>query len=221
MAVNVFVAGGTGYIGRALIEQLLQDRHTVRALVRPGSENKLPAGCEKVIGNALDAATYRERIAPSGTFVHLVGVAHPGPGKKQQFLDIDLKSIECSVAAAEFAGISHFVYVSVAHPAPLMQDYIKVRMRGEELIRNAGLNATIVRPWYVLGPGHRWPYVLLPIYFLLQAIPSTRDSATRLGLVNHSEMVGALRYAVREAAAGIRIMDVQEIRRLRELRMST
>ena len=155
--VNVFVTGGTGYIGRVLIERLLADGRMVRALARPGSERRLPAGCQNVLGDALDGETYRQQIAPSDTFVRLVGVAHPGPGKKQQFHDIDLKSIECAVAAAEFAGIRHFIYVSVAHPAPVMHDFIAVRMQGEELIRRAGLNATVVRPWYVLGPGHRWP----------------------------------------------------------------
>ncbi len=218
--MNVFVTGGTGYIGQALIEALLKDRHTVRALARPGSESKLPTACQTVIGDALDAATYREQIAPSDTFVHLVGVAHPGPGKKQQFHDIDLRSIESAVAAAVFAGIRHFIYVSVAHPAPVMHDFIEVRMHGEERIRSAGLNATIVRPWYVLGPGHRWPYALLPVYLLLRAIPSTRDSATRLGLVTHSEMVGALRCTVLEPAVGIRVIDVPEIRRLGQLNMS-
>ena len=212
--VNVFVTGGTGYIGRPLIERLLADGHMVRALARPGSENRLPAGCQDVLGDPLDGETYRQQIAPSDTFVHLVGVAHPGPGKRQQFHDIDLKSIECAVAAAEFAGIRHFIYVSVAHPAPVMHDFIAVRMQGEELIRRAGLNATVVRPWYVLGPGHRWPYALAPVYLLMQAIPSTRESAARLGLVTRNEMVGALGCAVREPAVGIRVLGVQEIRRL-------
>ena len=212
--MNVFVTGGTGYIGRALIEKLVQDGHTVRVLVRRGSERKVPAGCEPTVGDALNAATYRDQIAPSDTFVHLVGVAHPGPGKKQQFHDIDLKSIECAAEAAVAASIRHFVYVSVAHPAPVMHDYIEVRMRGEQLIRDAGLNATILRPWYVLGPGHRWPYALLPFYWLFQALPATSGGAMRLGLVTHREMVGALRSAVSTSAEGIRIVDVPGIRRL-------
>ncbi len=208
------MTGGTGYIGRPLIEFLAKDGHIVRALARAESRGKAPAGCRTVIGNALDGASYQEDVAPADTFVHLVGVAHPGPGKKQQFQDIDLRSIECAVAAARFAGIRHFVYVSVAHPAPMMHDYIAVRMRGEELIRQAGLNATIVRPWYVLGPGHWWPYALLPVYRVMETIPSTRESARRLGLVKHREMVGALRAAVKEPAKGIRIVDVPEIRKL-------
>ncbi len=186
----------------------------MRALARQGSEGKLPAGCEVIVGDALNATTYRDHVAPSDTFVHLIGVAHPGPGKKQQFQDIDLKSIECAVDAASFAGIRHFVYVSVAHPAPMMHDYIEVRTRGEQLIRNAGCNATILRPWYVLGPGHRWPYALLPFYWLFQALPATREGATRLGLVTHRKMVLALALAVNEPAEGVRIVDVPGIRRM-------
>ena len=61
------------------------------------------------------------------------------------------------------AGVQHFVYISVAHPAPMMKAYIEVRSQCEAMIRQSGMNATILRPWYVLGPGHRWPYLLLPI----------------------------------------------------------
>ena len=48
----VFVAGGTGYIGRPFISELLRRGHAVRALVRPGSENRLPAGAAPVLGDA-------------------------------------------------------------------------------------------------------------------------------------------------------------------------
>ena len=43
-------------------------------------------------------------------------------------------------------------------------------------------------PWYVLGPGHRWPYLLLPMYKLMELLPSTRAGATRLGLVTLEQM---------------------------------
>ena len=51
---NVFTTGGTGYMGRQLIGQLLARGHKVRALVRKGSEAKVPAGAEAVIGDALE-----------------------------------------------------------------------------------------------------------------------------------------------------------------------
>ncbi|MBV9960600.1 MAG: epimerase, partial [Acidobacteria bacterium] len=71
---------------------------------------------------------------------------------------------------------------------------------------------TILRPWYVLGPGHRWPYLLLPIYKLMELIPSTREGATRLGFVTIDQMTSALVNAVETEPDAARIFDVPRIR---------
>ena len=155
---RVFIAGGTGYIGGALIPPLLERGHRVRALVRPGSRAKLPAACEVVSGNALDANTYRQLIRPADTFIHLVGVPHPSPAKAAEFRAIDLVAAREAITACAELGLHHFIYLSVAHPAPVMKDYIAVRAECEKMIQERRLNSTILRPWYVLGPGHRWPY---------------------------------------------------------------
>lgn len=208
----IFVTGGTGYMGRRLIPLLAARGHTVRALVRPGSESRLPEGCQPVVGNALDGASFAAQVPPADTFIHLVGVAHPSPSKGEQFRAIDLKSIQASVPAAVASRVQHFIYVSVAQPAPIMGDYIAVRSRGEALLRAAGLTSTILRPWYVLGPGHRWPWLLVPIYWLFELFPGTRASARRLGLVTLSQMLQSLVYAVERPPTGIRVVEVPEIR---------
>src|ERR1700759_132311 len=119
---RVFITGGTGYVGRALVEKLLGRGHEVRALVRRGSEAKLTAGAEAVGGDPLDESTLAAAVAPSDTFVQLVGVAPPSPAKAREFREIDLVSGRASVSAARTAGVRHFVYVSVAQPAPVMRD---------------------------------------------------------------------------------------------------
>lgn len=209
---NVFITGGTGYLGRPLIERLLANGHDVRALIRTGSEGKLPAGCKKVIGNALDADSYRPQISPADTFVQLVGVPHPSPAKAAQFRDIDFVSASGAIQAAKESGVQHFIYLSVAHPAPMMKTYIQVRSECEKLLNESGMNATILRPWYVLGPGHWWPYALLPIYKICEFIPATREGSQRLGLVTHQQMVTALVRAVENPCTGRRIVEVPEIR---------
>ena len=103
---------------------------------------------------------------------------------------------------------------SVAHPAPMMKAYIEVRSEGERLIRESGLRATILRPWYVLGPDHRWPYLLVPAYKLFEMLPSTRESAQRLGLVTLQQMINALLDAVENPSNNHHIVEVPEIRRL-------
>jgi len=205
------VTGGTGYLGRPLIEQLGRRGHRVRALVRAGSEGKLPSSAEAVTGDALDSSGWSARVAPADTLVHLVGTPHPSPAKAEEFRAVDLPSIQASVAAAVEAGVQHVVYVSVAHPAPIMQAYIAVRRQGEEMLRSRGLNATILRPWYVLGPAHWWPYALMPVYGVARLIPSMREGAARLGLVTHAQMLHALVTAVEHPAVGIRIVEVPEI----------
>ena len=96
----------------------------------------------------------------------------------------------------------------------MMRDYIAVRREGERLIRESGIPATILRPWYVLGPGHRWPYALLPLYALLARLPSAREGARRLGLVTQEQMLRALVRAIEEPAAGTRVIGVPEIGKL-------
>lgn len=209
---SVFITGGTGYLGRPLIQHLLMRGHEVRALVRPGSENKLSARCKVIQGNALDASSYASQINPADTFVQLVGVAHPSPAKAKEFRSIDFVAASEAIKAAANAGIKHFIYLSVAHPAPVMKAYIKVRSECEQILRETGMNATVLRPWYVLGPGHRWPYVLLPMYWLFELLPSTRASARRLGLVTHEQMVNALVNAVENPCTGTRIVEVPQIR---------
>jgi uncharacterized protein YbjT (DUF2867 family) len=210
----VFVTGGTGYIGKPLIDALLEKRYSVSALVRPGSERKLPSGARPVIGNALDEATFAGAVPPAATFVHLVGTPHPNPSKAAEFQRVDRVSIGAAVAAARTAGVRHFVYVSVAHPAPIMQAYIAVRQEGEAVVTASGIRATIVRPWYVLGPGHRWPLLLVPVYAVLRRIPATRETAERLGLVTREAMVAALVRAVETPPmGGVRILEVPDIRR--------
>jgi uncharacterized protein YbjT (DUF2867 family) len=211
----VFVTGGTGYIGQPLVEALLARGYDVRALVRSGSEGKLAAAAIRVAGNALDASTFADRIAAGATVVHLVGTSHPNPSKAAEFRRVDLTSIRATVEAARRAHARHLVYVSVAHPAPVMQAYIAARQEGEAAVRASGLPATIVRPWYVLGPGHYWPIVLVPIYALLRLLPATRAGAERLGLVTRRALVATLLRAVEEPpAAGVRIIEVPEIRRM-------
>lgn len=211
---QVFLTGGTGYMGRRLTRILLDRGHYVKVLTRitPNLGRTLPMGCHPVFGSAL-AEDYFSHVAPSDTFVHLVGVSHPSPAKAAEFRTVDLKGLQAAVKVAQAAHIRHFVYVSVAHPAPMMKAYIAVREECEQIIRESGLNATILRPWYVLGPGHRWPYVLLPMYWIMERFPNTRASALRLGLVTLEQMLNALVNSVENPCEGTKILEVPQIRK--------
>ena len=165
---TVFLTGATGYLGSALVPELLARGHRVLALARARSSARVPNGAEVVPGDALDAA--------------------------------------------KAARAGHVVYLSVAHPAPVMQAYWEARAEGEALLVATGLPATILRPRYVLWPGHLWPWALVPFYALLELIPATRDGARTLGLVTRAQMIRALAAAVESPPSGVRIVDVPGIR---------
>jgi len=216
---TVFITGGTGYLGSRLIRRLLARGVEVHALARRGSEGKVPPGCAVATGDALNAASYRRAIPPGCVFVHLVGVAHPGPGKKEQFEQIDLVSVRQAVQAAVEAPIAQFIYVSVAQaPTRIMADYQAARARGEQLVADAflpdNLAVTILRPWYVLGPGHWWPLLLLPLFWLARLRSDWRAKAAAFEPVWIGRMLNALEFAVLHAPEkNPRILEVQDIRR--------
>jgi len=213
---TVFVTGGTGYIGRPLVETLVARKHTVHALARAGSEDKVASGAIALTGNALDASTFACSVPRGATMVHLVGTPHPNPSRAAEFERVDLASIRATAQAAVTAGAKHIVYVSVARPAPVMRSYIAAREQGEAAVAATGLPHTFVRPWYVLGPGHYWPYLLVPVYALARLFPPTREQAVRLGLTTLEQIVAALVASVETPPeSGSRIVDVPAIARAR------
>ena len=210
----VFITGGTGYMGTRLIKRLLKDGYSVTALIRKGSEHKLPKGATPIIGDYFDPATFYQHIPEGAIFVQLLGVAHPSPKKAQQFKDIDGTSARASAIAAREAGVSHFIYVSVAMtPSKIMAAYQAVRKEGEEFILSEKLNCTFIRPWYVLGPGHYWPILLLPVYGIAELVPSWRKKARAMGLVTIGQMINALVSTVKQPPQPYRILEIKDIRR--------
>jgi uncharacterized protein YbjT (DUF2867 family) len=213
LARHVVVIGGTGYLGSRLIPRLIERGHPVTAVVRSGSRAIAAQGCRIVQADPLDAASLTPHLHAGDTVVQLVGVPKPAPWKGPEFRTVDLVAGRASIDAAQGAGVEHFVYVSVAHPAPIMKNYIAVRRECEDRLQAGRLHATILRPWYILGPGHWWPLVLQPGYRLMEMIPSTQDAARRLGLVTIHDMLTALVWSIEHPPESIRVIEVPEIRR--------
>lgn len=223
---TIFITGGTGYIGTPLIHALVARGHRVRALVRSSSRTRatqlLPGGCEVVEGDALDASTFSATVRGADTFVQMVGVPHPSPRKAKAFRDIDLAAALAGLTAAKKGGAAHFVYLSVTQfpdgKVPAMQAYVTSRAEAETRIAaevGAGhLCATFLRPWYVLGPGHRWPVLLKPLYWLASLVPSKRDNVAAMGLVTREEMLAALVDAIEHAPFNLRVIGVPQIREI-------
>lgn len=210
---DVFITGATGYIGKRLTKQLLQRGHRVIALVRKGSEHKVDKGAGIVIADPFDPGSFQSSIPKSAVFVQLLGVPRPSPKKAKQFTEIDLRSVKASADAATVAGVSNFVYISVAMaPSKLMAAYQSVRQEGESYCKSTNLPCTFVRPWYVLGPGHYWPILLLPLYGIAELVPSWRQKARVMALVTLGQVLRTLISAVEADPVSLRIINTREIK---------
>lgn len=210
---DVFITGATGYIGKRLTKQLLQRGHRVKALIRKGSEHKVVKGAGIVIADPFDPGSFQSSIPKNAVFVQLLGVPHPSPKKAKQFTEIDLRSVKASADAATIAGVTHFVYISVAMaPSKLMAAYQAVRQEGEAYCENKNLSCTFIRPWYVLGPGHYWPILLLPLYGIAELVPSWRQKARTMALVTLGQVLRTLINTVEAEPVPIRIIDTRQIR---------
>jgi uncharacterized protein YbjT (DUF2867 family) len=211
---TVFITGATGYMGTRLTKILLQKGHRVIALTRWQSRHKVATGAEVITGNPFDATTFYDYIPKGSVFVQLLGVPHPSPSKATQFTSIDLASVKASAEAAAKAGAAHFIYVSVSmQHSNLMQAYRQVRKEGEDYCISKGLNCTFIRPWYVLGPGHWWPLLLLPFYALANIVPSWKQKAAGMALATLPQMLAALVSAIEAAPQRQTIIEIAAIKK--------
>jgi uncharacterized protein YbjT (DUF2867 family) len=214
---EVFITGGTGYMGTRLIPLLLDRGYSVNALVRKGSGNKVPPGCGQVTADPFSPASFENHILPGSTFIQLLGISHPSPKKKELFRSIDLRSVQASAIAAKHAEVGHFIYVSVAQiPTKVMRDYQQCRAEGEQSILATNIPATFIRPWYVTGPGHYWPLALQPVFKLLEIFPPTSGKAKALRLVSIRQMLNSILYAVENRpVANADIIEIDRILKIK------
>jgi uncharacterized protein YbjT (DUF2867 family) len=211
---TIFITGGTGYIGTRLIKKLIEHGHEVIALVRSGSENKVPVGARVVTGNPFYASSFHNFIPENSVYVQLLGVSHPSPKKKELFRKVDLVSVKASANAAANAKVSHFVYVSVSmSPSKIMKDYQEVRKEGEAYCLSKNLNCTFIRPWYVLGPGHWWPVLLLPFYGIAELVPLWKQAARAKGLVTIGQMIQTLIDVIKSNPQKLLYIEISQIKR--------
>lgn len=143
------ITGGTGFVGRATIEQALAAGHTVRALTRRPQEPR--SGVEWVAGDLSDRAALEALVAGCDAVIHVAGVV--SASDPAVFEQANVRGAYAVVRAAERAGPKRFVLVSsLAARAPDLSLYGRSKKRGEDVVRASQLEWSIVRPPAVYGP---------------------------------------------------------------------
>ncbi len=146
----VAVTGGTGFLGRAVVQALLERGEQVRCLVRRGSS--APDGVQVVPGDLADAAALRALVAGADAVLHLAALM--GSRDERALQAVNVHGTRAVLAAAKAAGVGRFVLVSsVAAGRPDHGAYSRSKADAEAVVRDGTVPWVIVRPPVLIGPG--------------------------------------------------------------------
>jgi NADH dehydrogenase len=175
--MKIFVTGATGFVGNAIVRQLLAAGHTPRCLVRRGSEGKLTQpGVEFHPGDALDPATLAGALDGCAAVMHLVGIIREIPQRQVTFQRLHVEATANVLAAAQAQGVRRYLHMSAngaraAAPTP----YQRSKWQAEELVRASGLDWTIFRPSLIYGRGDGFITLLARMVRRLPVLPVLGD----------------------------------------------
>ncbi|MEX0890565.1 MAG: SDR family oxidoreductase [Gemmatimonadota bacterium] len=141
------VVGATGALGSSVAGQLLARGHTLRILVRPGSDASalIQAGAEPVEGDLKDPASLARACAGVSAVVTTANSA--GRAEPDTVDSVDRAGNLSLIQAAADAGVEHFVFVSAVgasddSPVPFFQ----AKAAAERTLRESGMAWTILQP---------------------------------------------------------------------------
>ena len=151
--MKVLVIGGTGFVGPAIVQALVDAGHTVRVLERKqGRSAGLPSQ-EAVLGDVTDPASLQRATEGQEVVVHLVALLAGPPEEFQRVMEQGTRDL---VAAAKEAGVRRFVLMSALGVDEQTKDlvpYYHAKWEMEQTVQGSGLEHVIFRPSFIFGTG--------------------------------------------------------------------
>ena len=173
---TVSVFGGTGFLGRRLVQRLASEGTSVRVAVRHADRARSAlqaAGLDRVSvfsADVRDQAAVRAALAGADAVVDSVS-AYVETGTTT-FEAVHVRGAETLAREAAAAGAARFVLVSGLGADPeSASSYIRARGRGERAVQQVFAGATIVRPCAMFGPGDALFGTLDQLARLLPVLP--------------------------------------------------
>jgi uncharacterized protein YbjT (DUF2867 family) len=162
-----FVAGATGYTGRALMDLFAREKSDWKPRPHARAAGKL---ADAVVCDPRDVAKLTEGMRGCDAVVQLIGTVK-ARFAEGDYDDIDYGTTVALGQAAKAAGVARLLLLSSVGASSARGKYLQVKRKTEQWVEQSGLEYTIVRPSFIVGEG-RLPAQLLG--FLTYPIPSLR-----------------------------------------------
>jgi NADH dehydrogenase len=178
---NVCLLGGTGFVGRALAEALVDRDVRVRVITRRETKSRplwvLPT-LETVVADPQDEVALAAQFEGMDAVVNLCGILHGTGAQTFEHVHVDLP--RKVVGACRAAGVRHLAHMSALgalESGP--SDYQRSKARGEIVVREAAthLAFTIFRPSVIFGAEDQFLNKFAQLAGLLPLVPLAAASA--------------------------------------------
>lgn len=210
---RVTVFGGSGFLGRRIVQHLVADGAEVRIAVRrPERADALvrlgrPGQVTAVRADVWDPATVAPALAGAAAVVNTVG--HYVERGDASFEAIHGAGARHVAAAAATAGVVRLVHISGIGADPASASpYVRARATGERLVREAFPAATILRPSVMFGPDHDFLVRLAGLARVLPALPLFGRGEGRLQPVYVDDVAQAVVRALAAPEAAGRLYEL-------------
>jgi NADH dehydrogenase len=221
--MKVLITGGTGFIGREIVNQLLAAGHSPRLLVRDPAAPRARAlsakgDVELIAGDVLDAEALRSTGKDCDAVIHLVGII--SEAGSQTFERVHTEATRNMVAAAQTAGLKRFIHMSaLGTRANAASRYHRTKWAAEECVRASGLEWTIFRPSIVYGPGDGFVNLFARMSRWSPVLPLIGGGQTRFQPIPVADVARAFVGALTEPASRNQTLDLcgSETLRLTEI----
>jgi dihydroflavonol-4-reductase len=175
--MTTLLTGATGFIGAAVLRSLVNDGHSVRALVRPNSDRRNLSGidCEIVIGDLMEPESLRRAVRGCEAVFHVAADYRLWVRDPEKMNRVNIQGTVYLIQAAAAADVSRIVYTSSVATLRLRDDglaadeesqaelgdiigaYKQSKFLAERevkrLVSDAGISVIIVKPTAPFGPG--------------------------------------------------------------------